>query len=131
MVNLITASPECRETAEGKFSNFIEKSDRRKDWLSYAVANGLLNATAIHIDGKPAYCVFWGFADDGRFCVDSAQALDPALSDFPLLVSAIEAMAKNAGATRIEFATRREGLVKQAASCGFAVHSLIMAKDIS
>lgn len=125
------AQPDQETLAEAlkRYRKIIDAHGSPRNWLDYAVREGILRLVLIQHAGKPAFVVWYQVTPEGRLVVDSAQSVSQQ-AQFSVLVEGVEQLARENSCRVVEFRTLRQGMVRQAAKHGFFPTSIIMSKPI-
>lgn len=126
------AEPDQQTVAEAlrRFQKIIDAHSSPRGWLEYAVKEGFLNVVLVEHAGQPAFVIWFQVQPEGRLWGEAAQSVSQK-AQFPVLMEALDQLARQNGCRTIEFRTLRRGLVQEAQRYGYSPTSLNMSKAVS
>lgn len=99
---------------------------RESGFLVNAVAKGSCKVIQVQFNHEPAFILWYHLTDDCGLWIDACQSYGTAA---PVDVAFAAARKMGQGLKYIRFMTIRQGLIKTAMRCGFAVDGLVLVNQ--
>jgi hypothetical protein len=102
---------------------------REPGYLKELIDEGWMQASTIHVNGRPAFLIGWHISTDRGLWFDFVQSLSPD-SDHAVAITTVERLAAQNGCRYVRWTTLRRGIVKWAQDFGYIPEAIILTKKL-